>query len=100
MTTPPKTMAKIRDAEAEKYYKESGFAPTEWAVMNFKAGFDCRDKLDNEALRIAVETLELIHKNVGSIPFSNNDKWGRSLELVYGKSSVALAEIRKLRPES
>jgi len=62
MTKPPKTMEEIRDAEAEKY---SGVEATDsdvalWSELSkaFKAGFDCRDKLGDEALKIAVEALE------------------------------------------
>lgn len=51
-----KKLTKLRDAEAEKFYKDSGWVPSEWAVMNFKAGFDCRDKLDNEALKAMTES--------------------------------------------
>ena len=51
----PKTMAEIRDAEAEKY------ADMAYGDINLKAisalafiyGFDCRDKIDNEALKLA-----------------------------------------------
>jgi len=31
---------RIRDDEAENYYKKTGYVPTEWAVMNFIAGFN------------------------------------------------------------
>lgn len=62
MTKPPKTMEEIRDAEAEKY---SGVEATDsdvalWSELSkaFKAGFDCRDKLGDESLKIAVEALE------------------------------------------
>lgn len=32
--------AKERNEIAEEYYKRIGWIPTEWAVMNFFAGFD------------------------------------------------------------
>lgn len=47
-----KTMEEIKNAEARKYNA------TEFgSKIDFKAGFDCRDKLDNEALKIAVKVL-------------------------------------------
>lgn len=62
MTKPPKTMEEIKNAEAEKY---SGVEATDsdvalWSELSkaFKAGFDCRDELADEALKIAVEALE------------------------------------------
>lgn len=36
-------MTKSIEAQAEEYYKKSGWAPTENAVMNFKAGAKSRD---------------------------------------------------------
>lgn len=51
-----KTMEEIRDAEAEKYSSKGMVG--DWSMNgNFIAGFDCRDKLDNEALKIAVKVL-------------------------------------------
>lgn len=44
------SLEKLRDQEAEAHYKKSGHVPTEWAVMNFHAGWDSRDKLAKEAL--------------------------------------------------
>ena len=46
MTTPPKTMAEIRDAEAEKHGRFKFIPGVNKAIIeDFKAGFDCRDKL-------------------------------------------------------
>lgn len=82
MTTPPKTMAEIRDEEADRILSTiSGYRSKE----AFKAGWDARDKLDNEALRMAVEAIE--------------DIVGCEAELFGEKVVKALAEIRKLRGE-
>lgn len=37
------TMTKSIEKQADEYYKKSGWAPTENAVMNFKAGAKARD---------------------------------------------------------
>jgi len=72
MTKPPKTMEEIKqewineafELEKAKAYKCCESCGNNFSNANtyfhygFKAGFDCRDKLDNEALKIAVEALE------------------------------------------
>lgn len=62
MTHTPKTMTEIRDAEAEKkkieIEKTLGQGLADICDLVFKAGFDCRDKLDNEALKLATDQLE------------------------------------------
>lgn len=69
--TENKTMAEIRDAEAEKYAKEqfklSGknseiYNDFEYPVRKraFKAGFDCRDRLDNEALNLLIGQIQTV----------------------------------------
>ena len=83
---------------------------------NFEKGFDCRDKIDNEALKIAVEALEFYSKieNFEKVVWQDEDKSGPcepydfdENELVerywdgclgdFGiKAEEALAEIRKL----
>jgi hypothetical protein len=97
----PKTMSEIRDAEADKYaliavpkgdyefegtfrgYVENYPSDDRRHIeADFKAGFDCRDALDNEALKLAVEALE----------FYNEVKYGP-------KAYDALAEIRKIMGE-
>ena len=90
MNTPHKKMSEIRDAEAEKFYKDSGWVPSEWAVMNFKAGFDCRDKLDNDALKLVVEVLEYYQK--GKCTWIDGS-------INIAPANRALAEIRKMRGE-
>jgi len=86
-----KKLTKLRDAEAEKFYKDSGWVPSEWAVMNFKAGWDARNNLDNEALKIAVEALELCHSRMKMTAWIEDE--------CFWKIEEALAEIRKLRGE-
>lgn len=124
MTTPPKTMEEIKNAEAEKY---SGVEATDsdvalWSELSkaFKAGFDCRDKLDNEALKIAVEALEFYGATANWTSLSTRIEYDVFIEendlkhIVIGedeqgvivvkmagsKARETLAEIRKLRPES
>lgn len=53
----------MRDAEANNYYNDrdrTGWELRAFDTDNFKAGWDARDKIDNEALKIAVEKLEEI----------------------------------------
>ena len=56
MTHTPKTMSEIRDEAATDWCIEMGVYNKEHFA--FQAGFDCRDRLDNEALKVAVEVLE------------------------------------------
>lgn len=55
---------RIRDDEAENYYKKTGYVPTEWAVMNFIAGFDKgaeeMAKIKDAQIEELVEALEVI----------------------------------------
>jgi len=107
MTNTPKTMTEIRDAEAEKkkieIEKTLGQGLADICDLVFKAGFDCRDKLDNEALKVAVEALEF---------YGNKNNWSRgddSFDVClsdapgypygYGghKAREALTKIRELR---
>ena len=67
MNTSPKTMSEIAQSEQDAWLNFSkglvhfGDSSFQSVFENgFKAGFDCRDKLDNEALRLAVEVLERI----------------------------------------
>lgn len=92
-----KKLTKLRDAEAEKFYKDSGWVPSEWAVMNFKAGFDCRDKLDKEALKIAVEALNEIAIEQ-QFYIAKKDYFSEVVRLNL-TAKEALEEIRKLRGE-
>lgn len=89
MTTPPKTMEEIRDAEAKKYH---GWGTS--ANQAYKYGFDCafnesekRTRVTNEALRIAVEALNKVMGEAGTSTLANKI------------CANALAEIRKLRGE-
>lgn len=81
-TNTPKTMLEIRDADAEKIgveytklvnshgsvEKNLDFNASMWGA---KQGWDARDKLDNEALKVAVEALGF---------YSKYDSWGADLE--------------------
>ncbi len=85
-----KAMEEIRDAEAEKRNQAMLNVGEHWRVghiakTNFTLGFDCRDKLSDEALKIAVEALERYEDIINDI----------------GSNSAvqALAEIRKMRGE-
>lgn len=96
MTKPPKTMEEIKNAEAEKY---SGVEATDsdvalWSELSkaFKAGFDCRDKLGDDSLWIAVEAIR-----------DHHDVWKGDDGLCYAECSdlcEALVEIQKLRTKT
>lgn len=90
-------LTRIRDNEAEKYTDKASKEIYEivektgitWGsdealclILDsaFKAGFDCRDKLSDDALKIAVEKLKLSHRNV----------------TLYDDIENIIAEIRKL----
>jgi len=73
-----KKMSEIRDAEAEKRINDSVLYPATRALKDAKGmwleGFDCRDKLDNEALKIAIEALEFfdgVHRLHWAIDLNN-----------------------------
>ncbi len=101
MTKPPKTMEEIRDAEAKKYH---GWGTS--ANQAYKYGWDARDKMDNEALKIAVEALG---KTVNYLHWREDDLIGDDIKgdnrlTIRFKEQVkiiyeALAETRKLRGE-
>lgn len=86
MTTRRKTMAEIRDAEAEKYAERilNTLEDEDARARSFKAGFDCRDKLDNEALKLAITALEIYGMTNETFP-------------EYGDVAIStLAKIRKI----
>jgi hypothetical protein len=61
MTNTPKTMTEIRDAEALKQVQHRcGSSCLSLAVQSFKQGFDCRDKLDHEALKALIDQIETV----------------------------------------
>lgn len=112
-----KDLIKLRDAEAEKY-KQQGLVNS-WRI-NFCSGWDTRDNLGDEALKIAVEALEFYSKieNFEKVVWQDEDKSGPcepydfdENELVerywdgglgdFGiKAEEALAEIRKLMTDN
>lgn len=53
-------MTKSIEEQAEEYYKNSGWVPTENAVMNFKAGAKSRD---SEWLKVVNELETLYYNN-------------------------------------
>jgi len=100
-----KTKEQIRDAECDKhgYAMEKKYNQIELANMpsiimdeSFKAGFDFRDKLDNEALKIAVEALEYCANNADPI---NDMATAQKFLAMRGICRINLAAIRKLRGE-
>jgi hypothetical protein len=119
VSTPHKTMAEIRDAEAEKHGRFKFIPGVNKAIIeDFKAGFDCRDKLGDEELNNA-KTALLVAKEVMSTYDDQAvykcqleiQKLNKALNLAvealeYFKGSEfnfkaddALAEIRKLQKE-
>lgn len=87
-TIPNRSLAKTRDESAKNYCEGLNKYNYALALGSFKAGFDCRDKLDNEALKVAVEALEhyeASHYCLRNYP-CDHDK----------AASKALAEISKL----
>ena len=70
---------------------------TRYYSEEFISGWDARDKLDNEALKIAVEALEKI-KPALNIAFEDcNDLYYKNVE---SDLNEALVEIRKLKPKT
>lgn len=49
-----------RDELAEKHYKESGWVPTEWAVMNFHAGYDAA----MSSIKDLIKEIEVINREM------------------------------------
>lgn len=82
----PKTMTEIRDAEAKKH-GDNDWEYGSTAEEDFKTGFDCRDSLDNEALKLAIKGLKDISKG---------KDYGENL---MDRADIVLAEIRKLMGE-
>jgi hypothetical protein len=95
MTHTPKTMSEIRDEIAEEYCNKIDNNVAEY----FKAGFDCRDKLDNEALKVAVDFLEMKSKR-SSYEWSSTGDYSPDDYANEGQAACAneaLAKIRELR---
>lgn len=93
--TSPKSRTAMRDEAAKKY---SGLAQEDgvtslWYVLNraFREGWDARDKLDDEALKIALEAL---------IYCSGVCEEDDGVSLVYRKCYRALSKISELRGEN
>lgn len=58
-----KNKNEIRDVESEEHARKIGYGIEDLAIWDqlkdaHKAGLDARDKLDNEALKLAVEQIE------------------------------------------
>ena len=108
-------LEKIRDEEAEKYANEL-FPPIHpaWSgsenqacQSGFEAGFDCRDKLNNKALEIAVQALEFYGEDSawvktirpGDCILARDDNSANDRSGMFGggnKAREALAEIKKI----
>lgn len=101
--TSPKSRTAMRDEAAEKRWENMpSFAATELFKDEFKAGWDAATKLDDEALKIAVEALEKI-KNDIRYAINNGQLGGPANFILSSKEidcDVALAEIFKLRGEN
>ena len=95
MTNNPKTMTEIRDHSAYQYSLH------EKSQYDFLQGWDSRDKLDDEALKVAVEALEKIRIDIRYA--INNGQFGGPANFVLSSKEidcdVALANIRELRGE-
>lgn len=63
MTTEHKTLEQIRDQATIDHFNKTKWAPTEWAVMNFKAGFDASTATHQERARKLIEALEKIENS-------------------------------------
>lgn len=94
-----KSMAEIRDAEADKYYEENSDI---FYIDDFKAGFDCRDKLDNEELQLTTEALKIAIEALENSYMALADCASRVKApepYMFVDVKEALAEIRRLRGE-
>lgn len=85
-----KNKNEIRDAEAEKYADriQNTLEASDARARSFKAGFDSRDKLDNEALKIALTALQRI--NLQSYQHGNGSLSSKWLQKI---TSEAIARI-------
>jgi hypothetical protein len=86
-------MSEIRDAEAEKYCNKIDNNVAEY----FKAGFDCRDKLGDEALKVAVEALDNILTEY--VEDECDIDYNPHTNPAFRIASQALAKISELRGE-
>lgn len=98
----------MRDAEANNYYNDTectGWELRAFDTDNFKAGWDARDKIYNEALKIAVEAFEdlveelefrmLINQEV--TPDGDSGKHDKISSAGFGILLRAREEITKIR---
>lgn len=101
-----KNMNQIKYSYAEKY-KQSIDVSESWQNIfenHFKAGWDARDKIDNEALKVAVEELSLIsiQKTKAEYEYDEDDLWdfvcaSEAYEIAILKARKALDKICELR---
>lgn len=71
---------------AEEHYKKTDHVPTEWAVMNFKAGYQAAMK---EA-EVLVEALEEAINLLQVAEHKQDDKW-------YNRESVVIKTLKKFK---
>jgi hypothetical protein len=73
MTHKPKTKDQIRDEAANNWAQghSSILCAASCVPRHFKAGFDFCNEMENEALKVAVETLEEIKSKVGMCIFGS-----------------------------
>lgn len=100
MTNKPKSMQEKKDEAAEKYcnFRLEKEDSCVWVAdrQGFKAGWDARDKIENESLKIAVQALDRIH-GTGGASFCMDDL--ERFKRVRNVATKALTKISELRGE-
>lgn len=97
MTNKLKSMREIRDELADKYQADDSRIKI-GPANSFKAGWDARDKIDNEALSVAVEALELTKKKTETDPAGEVELRARA-GFIYYRVMEALTKISELMGE-
>lgn len=105
--TSHKSRTAMRDEAARKYAKPScATSCSNHSMFGFQAGWDARDKIDDEALKIAVEALKKAKNMNDNLFEKGNIKWGETFvnwKLINeGLLAVdrSLSKIRELRGEN
>lgn len=81
-----KTLELLKDEATINYFKTTGYAPTEWAVMNFQAGFQSSTAIHQERIKKLVEALILAHREMKMTVWREEE--------VFEKMTEALQEWR------
>lgn len=91
MTNLKQQLEAMRDRMAEQHYKETGHVPTEWAVMNYQAGFNAAIPIILEMAKQAESLEELYYEN----PNVREDAYNKGVRDSQNRMNKALNKLKQ-----